>query len=251
MNVLQEKYKLNNHVMNLLKYIHFKNSKIKLSGTASLQAMKYFSDYDFITKIKRNFKSKTIKDEFKRIITDSRIDDVYFIELKIQYDNGKKKKIYDISDLKTSLFKNIDFVKIDYIIRYRNIFKELSIIYSFNDKKFSKEDRIKQLNEEYNELTKQGNYYKALKRKFSIYKIKRNYPKLVMMTNFFNSNGDIYEIINNLKTIQLLLKTYDDDNTKRKVIINLKDINVSQNDIDKTITKLENDLNNLAKNYIV
>ena len=55
--------------------------------------MKYFSDYDFISHVTRKYKAKTICDEFKRIMN-GHLNDLYFIEFKIEYDDGNKKKLY-------------------------------------------------------------------------------------------------------------------------------------------------------------
>ena len=184
-------------------------------------------------------------------ILNDKMNGLYFIELKIEYKNGKKKKLYNTSELKTSMFKNIDFVKIDYIIHYNNMFKELTIMYVFNYVKQSKDDMIAQIQESYHELKDDGNYYKALKRLYSIFKIKRNYKKLITLTKFFNNTGEMYQIVSNLKTLKLLENHYNDIMTKKKVLINLKDINVTYNDIDSTIAKFEKELNEQSKIYIV
>jgi hypothetical protein len=236
--------------MKILDIIKFKNAKIKLGGTASLQAIKYFSDYDFTSVIKHYFKPKTICYEFVKILNE-KMNGLYFIELKIEYKNGKKKKLFNISELKSSMFKNIDFVKIDYIVCYNNMFKELTIMYIFDKVKQSKDHTISQIQESYHELKDEGNYYKSLKRLYSIFKIKRNYKKLITLTKFFNSTGAKYEVVSNLKTIQILLEHYNDIMTKKKVLINLKDINVTYNDIEKTIAKFEKELNDQSKFYIV
>jgi hypothetical protein len=115
----------------------------------------------------------------------------------------------------------------------------------------SKDDRIIQITEDYKDLIHDGHYYKALKRLFSIYKLKRNYKKLVELTKFFNETGEKYEIVSNLKTILLLLQYYDDNMTNKKVMINLKDIGVKYSDLHETITEYESELNNEAIKNIV
>ena len=90
-----------------------------------------------------------------------------------------------------------------------------------------------------------------MKRLFSIYKLKRNYKKLVELTKFFNETGGKYEIVSNLKTILLLLQYYDDNMTNKKVMINLKDIGVKYSDLHETITEYESELNNEAIKNIV
>ena len=88
------------------------------------------------------------------------------------------------------------------------MFKDISIIYNFHNIKEDTPTKIERLKADYNELVQEGDIYKSLKRLFSIYKIKKEYPKLKQLTQLFNSNiGKLYETNSNLKTLQLL-KTY-------------------------------------------
>ena len=59
----------------------------------------------------------------------------------------------------------------DFIVRIKNIFKELSIIYSFSTKEPANATLAHDLNTEIEENIQGGNYYKALKRLFSLYKV--------------------------------------------------------------------------------
>ncbi len=131
------------------------------------------------------------------------------------------------------------------------MFKELTIMYMFNYVKHTKDHMIAQIQESYHELKNDGSYYKSLKRLYSIFKIKRNYKKLITLTKFFNDTGAKYEIVSNLKTLKLLENYYDDIVTKKKVLINLKDINVKYNDIEKTIAKFETELNEQSIIYMI
>ena len=245
MDVIHEKRKLNSYINDIIKKIKFKNYKINLAGSAKLQSQRYFSDYDFNSMIKRKYKPITIYNEFVKIM---KRDDLYFIEFKIEYLDGTKKKIHDILKINKSLFKNINYVKIDYVLWFDYHFKELSIIYVFNRTNFSVED-IKQ---DYEEFVKDGNNFKALKRLFSIYKIKKNKIEAVKLTKFFNSKyGKLYELNSNLKTLLLI----PDDDVRKK--INLKFLKLNPDiDIKKEISKNDLILNNeglgfLEKNHIV
>jgi hypothetical protein len=131
------------------------------------------------------------------------------------------------------------------------MFKELTIMYVFDKVKQTKDEIIEQITNDYHELKNNGNYYKALKRLYSILKINRNYKKLITLTKFFNDTGAKYEIVSNLKTLKLLENYYDDIVTKKKVLINLKDINVKYNDIEKTIAKFETELNEQSIIYMI
>ena len=109
---------------------------------------------------------------------------------------------------------------------------------------------INSLNTDARNLIDEGNYYKALKRFFGIFKQVKDKKMLVKLSKFFNSeNGQKYQIVSNLKAIKLLLENYDDDITKKKVILNLKDLHISPNidDIDNIISDLEKQYNKNAK----
>ena len=198
MNIL-EKRKIKSELYDIIKNLEIFNTRLKLAGSASLRALIYYSDYDFNCKI-RVRKPTKIYNEFKKVLSYTN-DKLYFIEFKIEYIDGKKIKLYDVKDLKLSMFKNIKFIKIDYILFLDYVFKELSIMYIFKE---TNEDRIKTLTDDYNELKKKGENFKALKRKFSIYKIQKDYANIKKLTALFNSKqGKLYETNSNLKTIEL------------------------------------------------
>ena len=146
------------------------------------------------------------------------------------------------------MFKNISFIKIDYIVFLDFVFKEVSIMYIFKENEMDTDDIIKKLTDDYSELIDNGEKFKAMKRAFSIYKIQEDYPNMKKLTSLFNSNlGKIYEINSNLKTILLLKTMYDDPLTMKRIDINLKFLKIDPNDDLKKIIK-ENDkvLNNIT-----
>ena len=150
------------------------------------------------------------------------------------------------------MFKNIKFIKIDYIVFFNFVFKDISIIYNFNNIKEDTPTKIERLKTDYNDLVKEGNIYKALKRSFSIYKIKKEYPKLKQLTQLFNSDiGKLYETNSNLKTIQLLKPMYKDILTKKRIDINLKFLKIDPKENLEHLIK-ENDIiiNENAKKYM-
>ena len=121
--------------------------------------------------------------------------------------------------IRLRMFKNIKFVKIDYIVFLDYVFKEVSIMYIFKNKKETDTDRIQTLRNDYDDLMVKGENFKALKRLFSIYKVEKDYINLKTLTSLFNSSiGKIYEMNSNLKTIQLLKTMHDDDDLTQKRI---------------------------------
>ena len=244
MDVLTEQRKLNGTVYDVVKHLKFKNKKLNLAGSASLKSQRYFSDYDFNTNISRPYRTVTIYNEFMRILNH---DDMYFIEFKIEYNDGSKTKIHESSKLRKAMFKDVKYVKIDYVLWMDYHFKELSIMYIFRTTEFTVDD----IKEDYNELVKEGNNYKALKRLFSIHKRNKNRSEGVKLTRFFNST-QLYNVNSNLKAIQLMKQTYDTDDINKKIVVNLKYLNLdSKTNIDELIKSNDVILNETAKKYLI
>jgi len=208
---------------------------IQLLGTGSQQAQQYPSDIDLFSGIK-----ETARDDVREIYSHltsifenaNMVGDMYFIEFKLQNLDGSKQKWFNTefseSDLADAVptGATIDFVKVDYVIfiRDRNLFTELSSIYSF-----SRMPPIRQLVEkiggDFYGYFSDGNYYKSLKRMYSIYRLKGKKAKLVELSTLFNSStGFKYSISSNLKAIKLLLEHYSDISLVNAVRANLSDI---------------------------
>ena len=245
MNIL-ERRKLKTELYDIIKNLEIFETKLKLAGSASLRSMMYYSDYDFNCKI-RVRKQTPIYNEFKRILSFSN-DKLYFIEFKIEYIDGTKIKLNNVNDIKLNMFKNISFIKIDYIVFLDFVFKEVSIMYIFKENEMDTDDIIKKLTDDYSELIDNGEKFKAMKRAFSIYKIQKDYPNMKRLTSLFNSNlGKIYEINSNLKTILLLKTMYDDPLTMKRIDINLKFLKIDPNDdLNKIIKENDKVLNNIT-----
>jgi len=245
MNIL-ERRKLKTELYDIIKNLEIFETKLKLAGSASLRSMMYYSDYDFNCKI-RVRKQTPIYNEFKRILSFSN-DKLYFIEFKIEYIDGTKIKLNNVNDIKLSMFKNISFIKIDYIVFLDFVFKEVSMMYIFKENDMDTDDIIKKLTDDYSELIDNGENFKAMKRAFSIYKIQKDHPNMKKLTHLFNSTlGKLYEINSNLKTILLLKTMYDDPLTMKRVDINLKFLKIDPNDdLNKIIKENDKVLNNIT-----
>jgi hypothetical protein len=120
-------------------------------------------------------------------------------------------------------------------------------MYIFNGKKET-EDIIKTLRDDYDELMKNGEKFKAMKRLFSIYKIEKDYPNIKRLTTLFNSNmGKLYQTNSNLNTILLLKTMYDDALTKNRIDVNLKFLKIDpDSDLNKIIKANDKVINNIA-----
>ena len=106
------------------------------------------------------------------------------------------------------------------------------------------------LKEDIDELIKEKQYYKVLKRLFSLYRIDKDYEKLLQLNEIFNSElGEKYKKISNLKTLSVIKDEYNDYSTHKKIIINLKALgeNSRVKNVENRADVLEEQLNNEAK----
>jgi hypothetical protein len=232
MDLLEERAKsdLDDKVKRLLRILKFKSFPIILKGSAALQSQQYFSDYDLMTVIDPKPSVDVAYHQFGKILNQVLAeDDVWITELKIQTLSGKKirfapRQVFTYKRL-AAVWSDIDFVKIDLIIRASDRITELSCIYKFGATASKPEEYLKMLRTDIEDLTKAREWYKILKRQFSIAKIERKPALMRRLTAVFNGPlGAKYQQISNLEAIALLLSYYDDTLTRRKAELNLKDI---------------------------
>ena len=127
-----------------------------------------------------------------------------------------------------SAYHDVEYIKMDFIVRINNIFKELSIIYNLNTVDTPPSKVIQDLNTEIKDNIKDKNYFKALKRLFSLYKAEGQTKKQIPLSVFFNSEvGRAYETVSNLKAIKLLQQHYKGEEVEKKITINLKDLHIA------------------------
>jgi hypothetical protein len=91
-----------------------------------------------------------------------------------------------------------------------------------------------------------------LKRQFNIYKANKDYPKLLLLTDYFNSDiGKQYQIKSNLEAIKKIHSIYKDTLTNRKIEINLKDIkdDVNVNNKNSKLKEYSKEINDNAKSF--
>jgi hypothetical protein len=241
-------------IYDFMKKLKFSNEKIELIGTASLRSQSYFGDYDLISQIKET-NPKRAFEEFDKILKRTMEDEnMYFIEMKIQRQKTKTKFYSPPSDAEfIKAYKNVKFVKLDYVVRVLNDFVELSVNY-FLPSDIDVNDMVAIIKEDANELMKEKKYYKVLKRVFIICKYKKIRDLVVKLSRFFNSKyGLYYQRKSRLEALKLLIEYYNDENTINKVMISLKDLHLEPNIklIDDEINTLTKITNRQAKKFIV
>lgn len=248
-------------IYNLIQILKYGSNPIMLLGTAGLASQQYYSDFDLFSQIEEKQSGKQAYNKFMEILNKAeKFNDMYFIEFKIETKDGNKLKYNKLNEFSEKefikYFKDVDFIKLDFVIRIGNKFIELSIIYSFNKSKLTDDDFIQSVSEDVDEQRKEGNIFKALKRVFAIYNNKRvkdkleNTKKYIFLSKFFNSDyGKLYAETANLKAIKLLLEQYDDEETIKRALLNLKELKVEPNldIIDKLIKDNENKYNKQAE----
>lgn len=257
MNLLEKKY-LNDFppkIKDLFKKLRFKKSFISVVGSSSFKRQKYYGDYDIDNIILKKYSAENAYDEFvkilENILTD---DDVFFIEMKLQKLNGDKIKFE--KDQKFTFeefnkyYKDLDFVKIDLVVNYDNLFIELSINYKFNNSK-ALSDISQSLEESMKSEIKDKNYLKAIKRYLSFLISKgddADKSKIEMIIDFLNSDvGLKYKVVSNLKALELMGNHYNDDFTMKKMRLNLDNLDRLNLGTQK---KLEKDIMLLSKKFL-
>jgi hypothetical protein len=212
----------------LLKFISkltWKPNKMMLLGSASLESQKYYADFDLVSYITKN-RDKPFNTLYKILSKTMKTKGMYFIEGKIQVSDKNKKRFYKLEDLNEEMFeKPFQFIKLDYVIKIGTLFYELSINYTFESSS-TKEEIIKAIEKEEKELISDGEFYKALKRRFSIAKLKKDKPTMVKLTKLFNSpTGEMYKDVAIMKAIKSAIDTgYKEPLDIKNYAISLKDL---------------------------
>jgi hypothetical protein len=233
-------------IVGIINKLKFNDEPITIQGSAKLAVQRYYSDIDLFTQINEPQSAQKIYSKIRLILKGAEGDrgcgTLYFIELKVQNTDESKTKFNNIADFTRTAFlraiqgKNLDYIKIDYVLYLANTMTELSIIYNFTEPK-SVDDPLKALQDEVAEYTRDGNLFKAKKRLFSIYNIQGKTEQMVRLTRLFNSPiGALYQMNAQLKAVKLLLEHHNDDATRARAKFVLKEMGVpSSADIDEII----------------
>ncbi len=166
MDIAETKQGIDEAIRKFVAVLKLDNSPVIQLGTSSFKTQQFFSDYDLLSPVSnRNLSAEKICSELKRILKSiNDMDDIWFIELKIQNTDGSKEKFFpqDISPLDCGkvdkAIKKVDYIKIDAVIFIRDTSKltELSIIYAFQDVP-ADEILIKTISEDYKHYKSSGN----------------------------------------------------------------------------------------------
>lgn len=206
-------------------------------GSASLKKIYYNSDIDLNEQ--DNFKSfSSVYNKFRNIFKLAKENENLFItDFKCGLDNKHEPLRWSYENILKSAIGNKTFedclkeksmIKLDMIYLLNGSFIEITEVYFIRIGKYQNYDNnelneniIKEnLQKEFNEFVKDGLYFKALKRLFSILQLKKNISKNVFnkFINFFNSEtGILYKTNADLNILISVI-----ENTFRKP--NIEDI---------------------------
>ncbi len=221
MDVL-EKNKIPQQLVQYISALRYKNEQIFFEGSASLIRNNYSGDIDLQCFIDADL---DMYPEFKKILDKTdKIDNMYFIEGKVQLQDGKKVRWYKPAEFVPTMVKNynlIDFIKLDYVLLLNGIFTELSIIYTIKrDDRDTPEEILNAIKKDYNGYIADGQIFKAMKRLFTIVKItdlpEANRVLESMVKGLFNTEGGkLYKLNSALKAIVLFKEHFQSTEDNR------------------------------------
>jgi len=246
MNILRLKNKsldYSKEIMQIVDLLAINKKNINIVGSSAIKSILFPNDYDCYELIKtKQYKTiaKKIQNNIKLLMNKNNIyiGDIKFGEIN---QSPIRWKITDIlkghkdTYLLEDALKDNKMNKIDIVALINGVYKDISVVYEFKDKMDEKELKHKiiiNLKSDISELYKQKNYYKILKRIFSIEKLNNiNAPILNTLIHIFNSD---LGILNNVSSdISTLLYLYE----------NIKHLN--QNKINYEIDNFKNRLSHV------
>ena len=225
-NSIKKIESLNTELKNIFSKMSI-STRYKLVGSSSLLPNIFTTDYDLNDSFS---KSGNVQENFHNLwvffkhffrmckknkslwITDFKCGMKDNVPIRWSYEDiikGEKENISFIEALQQK-----SRIKLDVIFRLNSEFVEISMIYyisvgdikNFNDEEFETKTRVEELKRDINIYTKEHNYIKVLKRKFSLFKLEDTKIQLQeKLLDFFNSAiGLLYKSVVDLKTIILL-----------------------------------------------
>jgi hypothetical protein len=211
---------INNNIKKIGKLISLE-SKINIVGSASVKRNLYYSDYDLFENVKSK-SEQLIYNHFKAIFNIIKSSpNVVISDFKLGQNEKGDPLRWDYSDIMKGENNGVSFsdalkmesiIKLDIIIYINNRFVEVSEVYNIylngkSNMTYSKNDVIKELINDYKELVNDGNYFKSMKRMYSIIKLNDdNDVRLNILVEYFNQPiGLLYRCKSDLETINIIL----------------------------------------------
>ena len=279
---MNKKKEYNNTIKKIAKLMSLE-SKVNIVGSAKIKRSIYYSDYDSFSTIKgknenmiyNHFKSvfEIIKNSENTIISDFKMGEFRGKALRWDYEAIKRRENNGITFEQALKMKSM--IKMDVVSLLNGRFIEITEVYNIyidgsSNADYTKEKVRKELNDDMKEQIKDGNYMKALKRKYSLLNLDNNNKavreKLIdyfnspigllnrsksdletMLTVIQSKKFDIDEIRNSLQMLKEIISAYPVENNIEQISL-LKKKEKMKVPIYKQILRLKEYINRDAEN---
>ena len=227
--IKKHKQDFNNNLLNTFNILSI-SGNYNIVGSSSLKSIYYNSDID-LNEHDRFNSYKNVYEKFKYIFQICKENPNLFItDFKCGLNNKNEPFRWTYKDIMKGYIgkksfedclKDKSMIKLDLVYLLNGVFVEISEVYFFNiqnhtnyyDDAFNTNSIITSIQNEIHELLKNGEYFKALKRMFSILNIENSKKPIVnKLISFFNSQtGILYKANSDLNILSILI-----DNKFRK-----------------------------------
>ena len=245
-------------------------SKVNVVGSASIKRAVYYSDYDLFENVYGK-SDRAVYNHFKNVFEIiRRSDNVVISDFKCGETNGTSLR-WTYEEMKNDNNQGVTFaealrhksmIKMDIIALISGRFIEITEVYNIYldgepNMSPSVDDIVDDITKEYSDEVRDGNYMKALKRMFSLLKLKGEEPrKQDILLDYFNSpEGLVYRCKNDLETMYLVLDSPKFDLSEIRESLQLLKETISAfpvvNDLEKiSKIKKKNDMKPLLRKQI-
>lgn len=230
----------------------------KLIGSSTIKNLLYTGDYDLNEHMNNN---DNLVHFFKTVFHSCyTLPNYYILDFKCGKDHEHNSIKWKYQDIKKG-YKEIDYkkynlseclkqhetIKLDLCYILDNLFIEITNNYFINEEKKDRDDIIKNIEIEIESLIKEHNYFKALKRLFSVEKIKGDVDEELLI--FLNSDyGRFYKCIHDLELVLIMYEQTFKPLKKSLLIDNLQNIKMIMNKITAfNVDNILDDINNICK----
>ena len=232
-------------------------SKVNVVGSASIKRAVYYSDYDLFENVYGK-SDRAVYNHFKNVFEIiRRSDNVVISDFKCGETNGTSLR-WTYEEMKNDNNQGVTFaealrhksmIKMDIIALISGRFIEITEVYNIYldgepNMSPSLDNIVVDITKEYSDEVRDGNYMKALKRMFSLLKLKGEEPrKQDILLDYFNSpEGLVYRCKNDLETMYLVLDSPKFDLSEIRESLQLLKESLSafpvENDLEK-ISKMK------------
>ena len=190
----------NNNIKKIVKLMSLE-SKVNIMGSAKVKRSIFYSDYDSFSTVKgknenmiyNHFKSlfEIIKSSENTIITDFKMGEFRGKALRWDYEAIKKRENNGITFEQALKMKSI--IKMDVITLMNGRFIEITEVYNIfidgeSNFDYTKENVRKELTDDMLKQIQEGNFMKALKRRYSLLNLdNKNKAEREKLIDYFNS----------------------------------------------------------------